>query len=555
MRGAEIVIKCLEEQGVDSIFGYPGGTILNIYDELYSCKTIKHYLTSHEQGASHAADGYARATGKVGVCFATSGPGATNLVTGLATAYMDSIPMVAITCNVARPLLGRDSFQEVDIAGITMPITKHNYIVEDIAHLANTIRDAFYIAKSGRQGPVLIDIPKDITAEDYPYEYQEPRVYQPSITSDEKAIKDAVSLINKAKKPFILAGGGVITSGANAELEEFWNKIKCPVASTLMGSGCFDQTNEYFVGMAGMHGTKASNVGISQCDLLIAIGTRFSDRVISDAKKFAKDAKILHIDIDSAEINKNVKTKLDVVGDAKLILEKLIPQLVEKECSDWSKMILSLKVEFRGLDDKDSNLANPQFVMEEICRQTKDKHAIISTEVGQNQMWACQFFDYTKPRTFVSSGGLGTMGFGLGASMGAKVGMPDSVVFNIAGDGCFRMNCNELSTISYYNIPVLMVIFDNKTLGMVRQWQTLLYNKRYSQTDLDRGPDFAQLAEVYGIKGYKISTKEEFRLALEEAIASNKPALFDVATITDEFVLPMVSPAKPITEQIHSVKL
>ncbi|MFA6866021.1 MAG: biosynthetic-type acetolactate synthase large subunit [Clostridia bacterium] len=555
MTGAEIIIKCLVEQGVDTIFGYPGGTILNIYDALYDCKEIKHYLTSHEQGASHAADGYARATGKVGVCFATSGPGATNLVTGLATAYMDSIPMVAITCNVAKSLLGRDSFQEVDITGITMPITKHNYIVESIDELASIVREAFYIAKSGRQGPVLIDIPKDITAEMGEYVYEKTKEYVPVVKISEDKYISAVKLIEKSKKPFIMAGGGIISADASNELVEFVNKINCPISTTLMGTGAYPQDNDLYVGMPGMHGTKATNVAISECDLLIAIGARFSDRVISKASHFAEGAEILHIDIDAAEINKNVRAKFDLVGDAKIILTELNNRLKNGKHDEWNKKIIELKKAFPNINSENSDKVNAQYVMEKICEETKERKPIITTEVGQNQMWAAQFFTYTKPRTFLSSGGLGTMGFGLGASMGACVGKKDSLVFNISGDGCFRMNCNELSTLQYYNIPVIIVILNNKTLGMVRQWQTLLYNKRYSQTDLDRGPNFKKLAEAYEIAGYEVDTKEEFDKALLESINSGKPSVIDVHIDKDAFVLPMVSPNKPITNQIHSVDL
>lgn len=555
MTGAEIIIKCLLEQKVDTVFGYPGGTILNIYDALYDCKEINHYLTSHEQGAAHAADGYARATGKVGVCFATSGPGATNLVTGIATAYMDSIPMVAITCNVAKSLLGRDSFQEVDIAGITMPITKHNYIVDSIDELADTVREAFYIAKSGRQGPVLIDIPKDITAMKGEYEFKEPKKYEKTAEISSATYDKATELINSAERPFIMAGGGVISSEASDELFQFAKKLNCPVATTLMGSGAFPQSDEKYVGMPGMHGTKASNVAINECDLLIAVGARFSDRVISKASQFAKSAKILHIDIDEAEINKNVKTKMDLVGDAGIILKELSQRLNQGVHEEWNKKIFDLKYAFPNIDNEDNEEINPQYVMEKICKSTADKKPIITTEVGQNQIWAAQFFTYDKPRTFISSGGLGTMGFGLGASMGAAVGRPDSTVFNISGDGCFRMNCNELSTLQYYNIPVIVIILNNKTLGMVRQWQTLLYNRRYSQTTLDRGPDFVKLAESYYLDGYRVTTKKEFDFALEKALSAHKCTVIDVAINQDEFVLPMVGPNKPLTSQICQVKL
>lgn len=551
LTGAQIVIESLVAQGVDTIFGYPGGTILNIYDELYkNSDRIRHILTAHEQGAAHAADGYSRATGKVGVCFATSGPGATNLVTGIATAYMDSIPMVAITCNVGSNLLGRDSFQEVDVAGITMPITKHNYIVKDVKKLAQVITDAFAIAASGRPGPVLIDIPKDVTSQTTEYipATTPSSVYNKNHPIDPEIYQQAANLVATSKKPLIVCGGGVITSGASKELLEFATKLDAPVATTLMGTGGFPCKNPLYTGMIGMHGTKASNLGSSNCDLLIAIGARFSDRVISDSKKFARNAKIMHIDIDPAEIGKQVLTHMELIGDAKQVLTELLKRIEPKSNSEWHNMIQRWKAEFPQQDSDGAGL-NPQFIMEKIHQATNGQ-AIITTEVGQHQMWASQFYQYETPRSFISSGGLGTMGFGTGASMGAQVGLPDKQVISIAGDGSFRMNCNELATISYYQIPVIIVIMNNSTLGMVRQWQTLFYDKRYSQTNLDRGPDFKKLAEAYGVDGYQVATKEAFDQAIRQALQNRKPAVIDAKIDKDEFVLPMVAPGTAIQDLI-----
>lgn len=551
LTGAQIVIESLVAQGVDTIFGYPGGTILNIYDELYkNSDRIRHILTAHEQGAAHAADGYSRATGKVGVCFATSGPGATNLVTGIATAYMDSIPMVAITCNVGSNLLGRDSFQEVDVAGITMPITKHNYIVKDVKKLAQVITDAFAIASSGRPGPVLIDIPKDVTSQTTEYipATSPSSVYNKNHAIDPEIYQQAANLVASSKKPLIVCGGGVITSGASKELLEFATKLDAPVATTLMGTGGFPCKNPLYTGMIGMHGTKASNLGSSNCDLLIAIGARFSDRVISDSKKFARNAKIMHIDIDPAEIGKQVLTHMELIGDAKQVLTELLKRIEPKSNTEWHNMIQRWKAEFPQQDSDGAGL-NPQFIMEKIHQATNGQ-AIITTEVGQHQMWASQFYHYDTPRSFISSGGLGTMGFGTGASMGAQVGLPDKQVISIAGDGSFRMNCNELATISYYQIPVIIVIMNNSTLGMVRQWQTLFYDKRYSQTNLDRGPDFKKLAEAYGVDGYQVATKEAFDQAIRQALQNRKPAVIDAKIDKDEFVLPMVAPGTAIQDLI-----
>ena len=540
LTGAEIVIECLKEQGVDTVFGYPGGTILNIYDALYKHQDeITHILTSHEQGAAHAADGYARATGKVGVCMATSGPGATNLVTGIATACMDSIPVVAITCNVAVSLLGRDSFQEIDIAGITMPITKYNFIVKDITKLADTIRRAFTIAQTGRPGPVLIDITKDVTANSCDYEYKAPEPIErqnSTITEDD---------MEKAKKPFIFAGGGAVIADAADELKSFAHKIQAPVADSLMGKGAFDGTDELYTGMVGMHGTKTSNFGITECDLLIVVGARFSDRVTGNAAKFAPNAKILQFDVDPAEIDKNVKTYASVIGDVKTILKKLNARLDPVNHDEWLAHIDRMKDMYPLRYDK--NLLTGPYVVEQIYELTQGD-AVITTEVGQHQMWAAQFYKYKHPRTFVTSGGLGTMGYGLGAALGAKMGCKDKVVINIAGDGCFRMNMNEIATATRYNIPVIQVVLNNHVLGMVRQWQTLFYGKRYSHTVLNDAVDFVKVAEGMGAKAYRVTSKEEFMPVLKEAIGLNIPVVIDCQIHCDDKVFPMVSPGAPIQD-------
>lgn len=550
LNGSQILVECLLEQGVDMVFGYPGGSVLNIYDALYkSSDKLTHILTAHEQGAAHAADGYARATGKVGVCLATSGPGATNLVTGIATAYMDSVPMVAITGNVGRSLLGKDSFQEVDITGVTMPITKHSYIVKDINKLAETIRQAFYIAQSGRPGPVLVDIPKDITAAECDYNYEIPKsILRQVHTIKQKDMEQALTLLRGSEKPFIYSGGGIVASDAHEILVEFAEKIQAPVATSLMGLGGFPETHRLATGLIGMHGSMASNKATIECDLLITIGARFSDRVTSSVNTFAPNAKILHIDIDPAEVGKNVDIYSSIIGDAKEILISLTEQITQQDHTLWLEQVKKWKDEF-GFDYQRDETLRPQFIMENVYEQTEGK-AIITTEVGQHQMWAAQFYKYTSPRTYISSGGLGTMGYGTGASIGAQIARPDAQVVHIAGDGSFRMNCNELATIGHYNVPVIIIIMNNTVLGMVRQWQTQFYGARYSQTTLDRGPDFVKLADAYGITGYSISTQEEFINAFEEALKLGRPAILDCHVGMDEKVLPMVAPGAPLDDLI-----
>ena len=547
MTGAEIVVACLKEQGVDTVFGYPGGAILNIYDALYKhCDEIRHVLTSHEQGASHAADGYARATGKVGVCIATSGPGATNLVTGIATAYMDSVPLVAITCNVGTSLLGKDSFQEVDITGITMPITKHNFIVKDARDLAKVMRRAFRIAKSGRPGPVLVDITKDATANQAEYIEQVPDVILPDTACITDAdLEQAATLIREAEKPMIFVGGGAIAADASAELLEFAEKVHAPVCDSLMGKGAFPGTHALYAGMLGMHGTKYANLGVADCDLLITVGSRFSDRVFGNASKFAQHAKVLQIDVDPAEINKNIITSASIIGDVKEVLKRLNPLLDQQNHDAWVAHIEDLKERF-PLKYNQEGLTGP-YIVEEIYRVTKGD-AIICTEVGQHQMWAAQYYKYSKPRTLLTSGGLGTMGYGLGASMGAKIARPEKTVINIAGDGCFRMNLNELATASRYNIPIVEVVINNHVLGMVRQWQTLFYGGRYSATVLDDKVDFVKVAEGLGCKAVRITKKEEVGPALEEAIAYGGPVVLDCQIDCDDKVFPMVPAGAAIDE-------
>lgn len=539
LTGAEIVIECLKEQGVDTVFGYPGGTILNIYDELYKhSHEIHHVLTSHEQGAAHAADGYARSTGKVGVCFATSGPGATNLVTGIATAHMDSVPVVAITCNVGVPLLGKDSFQEVDIAGVVMPITKHSFIVKDVKKLAKTIRRAFVIAKSGRPGPVLVDITKDVTAAKTEFENIVPKPVKPSVAEIEEAdLAKAADMIREAKRPFIFVGGGAIAADAWEELRVLAHKIQAPVTDSLMGKGAFSGEDELYTGMLGMHGTKASNLGVTKCDLLITVGARFSDRVTGNTRNFARNAKVIQIDVDAAEINKNVLVDCSVVGDAREVLKRLNDMLEQKEHKEWLEYVEDLKEKY-PLRYNEEGLSGPA-IIEEIYRQTKGD-AIIVTEVGQHQMWAAQYYKYKTPRTFLSSGGLGTMGYGLGAAIGAKMGNPDKIVINVAGDGCFRMNMNEIATATRNDVPLIQVVINNQVLGMVRQWQTLFYEGRYSNTVLKDKVDFVKLAEAMGAVGIRVTTKEELREALAKAIALNTTVVLDCMIDSDDKVFPMV---------------
>ena len=553
LTGAEIVVECLKEQGVDTVFGYPGGTILNVYDALYKhSNEITHILTSHEQGAAHAADGYARATGKVGVCMATSGPGATNLVTGIATAYMDSVPMVAITCNVNLPLLGKDSFQEVDIAGVTMPITKHGYIVKDVNILADTIRKAFAIAGSGRPGPVLVDITKDVTANQCEYTKMPAAEKIVKESDNEADIEKAVALIKAAKKPFIYVGGGAVISGAHEEVREFAEKAGAPVCDTLMGKGVYDGRDARYTGMIGMHGTKTSNFGVSECDLLIALGARFSDRVVGNPKKFAEHAKVLHIDIDAAEIDKNIRTPVSVTGDLTEVLQKINSRLEKQEHADWLAHIMELKEKYPL--NYDASVLSCPYIMEELDRIT-DGQAIITTDVGQHQMWAAQYYKYSKPRTFLSSGGLGTMGYGLGACIGAKVGNPDKICVNIAGDGCFRMNMNELATASRYNIPIIQIVINNHVLGMVRQWQTLFYEKRYSQTILQDKVDFCKVAEGLGCAAIRVTKKEEVAPAIEKALALKAPVLLDCIIPEDDKVFPMVPAGAPISDAFDAQDL
>ena len=538
LNGAEIVIECLKEQGVDTVFGYPGGAILNVYDELYKHRDeIRHILTSHEQGASHAADGYARATGKVGVCLATSGPGATNLVTGIATAYMDSIPIVAITCNVGVSLLGKDSFQEIDIAGITMPITKYSFIVKDVTKLADTIRKAFRIAKTGRPGPVLVDIPKDITAKVTEYIPEELGKCTKEDSSrktprmDEQRFDRVISMLEEAEKPFVFVGGGAVLSGASQELKEFVDKLDAPVTDSLMGKGAFPGTDPRYTGMLGMHGTKASNFGVSECDLLVVMGARFSDRVTGNTEKFAKNAKIIQLDIDPVEINKNVLITEEIIGDLKDVLKTLNKRLKQQNHAEWLEKIQGYKEKY-PLKYHPNVLSGP-FLVEEIYRQTNGE-ALIVTEVGQHQMWAAQYYKYTKPRTLLTSGGLGTMGYGLGAALGAKTGCPDKIVVNIAGDGCFRMNMNEIATAVRHNIPIIQVVVNNHVLGMVRQWQDLFYDERYSATVLRDAVDFVKLAEAMGAEGMRAVSQEEFKEAFSKALTLNRPVVIDCQIDSDD---------------------
>ena len=547
LNGSQIVIECLKEQGVDTVFGYPGGTILNIYDELYkNSDDITHILVSHEQGAAHAADGYARSTGKVGVCMATSGPGATNLVTGIATAYMDSVPLVAITANVAKSGLGKDSFQEIDIVGATMPITKHNFIVKEIENLAPTLRKAFKIAKSGRPGPVLVDITKDVTANKIEFTSKEPeeiKRYSDSITEDD--LNTVADMIKASEKPFILVGGGAVISEADKEVREFAELVDAPVCDSLMGKGAFDGTNKRYTGMIGMHGTKASNFGVTESDLLIVLGARFSDRVIGNAKEFAKNANIVHIDVDPSEINKNIKADASIIGDIKEVLLRLNKKVEKKDNSQWMAHIEELKKQY-PLDLDKSKLTGPA-VIDSLYNITNGD-AIVTTDVGQHQMWASQYIEVTEKKLFITSGGLGTMGYGVGACIGAKMGNKDKICVNIAGDGCFRMNMNEIATATRYNIPIIQIVINNHVLGMVRQWQTLFYGKRYSNTVLNDAVDFVKIAEGMGAKAYRVTTVEEFEAALKDAIEMNIPCVIDAQIDQDDKVFPMVPANTAISE-------
>lgn len=556
LTGAEIILECLLEQGVDTVFGYPGGSVLNIYDALYQYSDkIRHILTAHEQGASHAADGYARSTGRTGVVIATSGPGATNLVTGLATANMDSVPVVAITGNVGCSALGLDSFQEVDITGVTIPITKHNYIVKDVTKLADTIREAFYLANSGRKGPVLIDVPKDVTAAVCEYTPVQPAPIPVEVHTTVHELERAAAMIMEAKRPFVYTGGGVVASEAAEPVLELVNRMDAPVSSSLMGQGSFDNTDPRYMGMLGMHGTVTAAKAIENCDLFVGLGTRFSDRVIGDKSTFAKNAKILQIDIDPAEVNKNIAVDLALIGDVKTVLEQLLPLLPQQNHGEWMEQIQSWKQEYPlQMTTDDPQAVTPQDVIQTLDELTKGD-AIIATEVGQHQMWAAQFYNFRHPRSFISSGGLGTMGYGFGAAMGAQVGNPDKRVINIAGDGSFHMNCNELVTAYKFQIPMIELLFNNSVLGMVRQWQRLFYGRRFSQTTLDRGTDYMLLAQAYHIKGLRITKKSDIRPVLEEALSLHEPVLIECVIDRDINVLPMVPAGADITKPITHITI
>ena len=561
LNGAAILIECLIEQGVGTVFGFPGGAVLPIYDELYKRQDrIHHVLTAHEQHAGHAADGYARASGKTGVCIATSGPGATNLVTPIATAYMDSTPIVFITGNVPQSLMGTDSFQEADISGMTMPVTKHNYLVTRVDKLADIVREAFYISSSGRPGPVLIDIPKDVQIAETEYEPASGAQLIPKLSMKHPTaqlrpegealerykvkaaprLEQAAKLIAEAQKPLIYCGGGVILSGAESELLAFADRVDAPVVSTLMGLGAVPADNPRMLGMLGMHGTHAANIAMQRCDLLIAVGVRFSDRALGNAATFAAQAKVLHIDIDRAEINKNVSTTLHITGDARVVLDLLLPRVEQKDNTQWMQQARSMMEEY--LSDE---LFEPRKILRQMAAIAPE--ITVATDVGQHQMWTAQHFPFLHPRQLITSGGLGTMGFGLGAAMGAAASDPQGKpVALITGDGSFRMNLTELSTIGYYGIPVIVVIFNNGTLGMVRQWQTLFFGHRYSQTTLDRGPDFMKLAEAYGLSGTRVDTVEAFAAAFKAAVEKREPCIIECMLDIDEMVAPMVAPGSPI---------
>jgi len=551
LSGTEIVVECLNREKVEVVFGIPGGAIMPLYDTIYQKASFTHLLTKHEQGAVHAADGYARATGKVGVCFATSGPGATNLVTGLANAYLDSIPIVAFTGQVISPFIGTDAFQEVDITGITLPITKHNYLVMNIKDLSATIREAFYLAKNGRPGPVLIDLPKDVQAAQTEFSYLEKdnfSDYRPTLKGNLNQIKKAALALEKAKRPVIYAGGGVITSNASEELRIFIQKTNIPVTTTLMGLGCYPEEDSLALGMLGMHGLFSANTAISEADIILALGTRFDDRVIGNAKIFCPDAKFIHIDIDPAEISKNVRADIPIVGDLKYVLTKLTQFVELRTEKEWLERIACLK-ENNPLQYKQDDQLRPQYIIEKLYEQTKDD-AIVVTDVGQHQMWAAQYYKFSHPRSFITSGGLGTMGFGLPAAIGAQVGCPEKRVFCIAGDGGFQMNIQELATAIYNKIPVVVLIINNGYLGLVRQWQELFFEKRYSQTSLEGSPDFAKVAQAYGGKGVRVANRDDFDIALTQALSEKTFFLIDCLIPSEENVFPMVAPGEPINKML-----
>ena len=561
VRGTQAIMECLLEQGVDTIFGYPGGTIINLYDELYRYKDkIIHILTSHEQGASHAADGYARATGKVGVCFATSGPGATNITTGIATAYLDSSPVVFITCNVGETLLGKDAFQEVDITGIAMPVTKATFLVRDANEIPDAMRQAFAIAQSGRPGPVLVDFLKNVTNSDVMIDYEfvpaekhrgsaslkklstDTALSTPEI--DQEDVDKLLEMIAEAKRPFLICGGGVVRDRADKQFKEFAERLDAPVAITLMGGGGFPGDHPLTSGMIGMHGSEASNIACDECDLLIAVGSRFSDRVALNPKTFAKQARIVQIDIDRAEIDKNVLTDHHIIGSAGKVLELLNAKLPQYSHKDWKEHILPLREPSKA---PDLGRFTPQQILETI-RNIAPHDAVVSTDVGQHQMWAIKYLHFQYPGQLLTSGGFGTMGFGMGAAIGAAAGCPDKTVLNITGDGCLRMNCNELATVEHYDFPIITIVFNNGTLGMVRQWQDLLYDKRYSETTMDRGPDFLKLADAYGLKGYRVTNVSEMESALKNALSEGKACIIDCIIDIDEMVSPMVAAGHDITD-------
>ena len=553
MTGAQIVMECLLEQGVDTVFGYPGGAVLNLYDALYEYRgRIRHIRTCHEQAAAHAADGYARASGRTGVCIATSGPGATNLVTGIATAYMDSVPMVAITGNVTSSLLGLDSFQEVDITGITMPVTKHNYLVKHVGQLADTLRSAFRIAGAGRKGPVLVDIPKDVTAQKTEFTPQRPAPPSPAALPAEERFARALAMLEESERPFLYLGGGVVSGEASREAAEFVGRLDAPVSCSLMCQGGYDQRDARYLGMLGMHGAKASAEALKCCDLLVAAGTRFSDRVLCNAELFARNCRIIHIDIDAAEFGKNIDADLTLHGDVKAVLAELNRRLPPQKHPEWMDQMEVARQAFPLRQSGGPDDVLPQDVFETLCRLT-DGNAVLTTEVGQHQMWAAQYYTFRKPRHFLTSGGLGTMGYGLGAALGAKTARPDAAVVNAAGDGSFRMNCAELATLAHYKVPVVELIFDNRTLGMVRQWQKLFYGGRFSQTDVGPDVDYAKLAEAFGVKHFRIAAKNEIEPALREALAQNAPVLVDCVVGKDENVLPMVPAGESVEDPILAI--